>query len=514
MKKRILSLLLAMALLVSLSGVFGLSAQAASMELIATVNSFASWVLYQGGPDCVLTITESNGSYPAGMSVFQEGDRLLLEGTPEASGIYFYTITVSEKCESYVTEDNPDGIKEDTVKTKITVQAEEVRFSTYADEFEEGESVSVSIAHSDVQFKEANIDEGKVPDGLKVTCDETTFFIKGTPTKPGTYDFVIHAFDYQGDAHCYQPVKLIITETEKAKVPKVTKDPTGETVKEGESAIFIAKADNAKTITWYLVSANDKTKIEIKNAPNQFTGLTVTGHNAEKLVLSNIPMELNGWKVQAKFTGEGGDEVWGKTAAITVTKAELKLPAITTQPRGTELDADQTTVLKVSAVSPDGNTLVYQWYMNDTESNSGGKAIPGATSASYTPEYIEGTVYYYCTVRNSTGTDISAAVKTDAVAVTYRAEEAEETTEPETTEEVTEEETEEETIRFDDPEETEPSKPAKSRSILPVILAIIVCVAVIVTCTVLLVLRYLPRKEEEAEELNPEDFDEVPDDEQ
>lgn len=512
MKKRLLSLLLAMALLVSLSSAFGLSAQAASMELIATVNSFASWVLYQGGPDCVLTITESTGSYPAGMSVFQEGDRLLLEGTPEASGIYFYTITVSEKCESYVTDDNPDGIKEDTVKTKITVQAEEVRFSTYADTFEEGESVSVSIAHSDVKFKEANIDEGKLPDGLKVTCDETTFFIKGTPTKAGTYDFVIHAFDYQGDAHCYQPVKLIITENEKTKVPKVTKDPTGETVAEGESAIFIAKADNAKTITWYLVSANDKTQIEVKNAPNQFTGLTVTGHNAEKLVLSNVPMELNGWKVQAKFTGEGGDEVWCKAATITVKKAELKLPTITTQPRGTELDADQTTVLKVTAVSPDGNTLMYQWYMNDTASNSGGRAIPGATSDSYTPEYLEGTVYYYCAVRNSSGNEMTNAVKTDAVAVTYRAEEPE-TTEPETTEEVTEEETEEETILFEETEETQPSKPAKSRSILPVILAIIVCVAVIVTCTVLLVLRYLPKKND-TEEFNPEDFDEVPEDEQ
>lgn len=514
MKKRMLSMLLAMVLLVCSAGII---AEAASLELKGTVGEAASWVLYQGKEDSVLTLTESGGTIPAGMSISQSADKLILSGTPTASGKYTVIATVSDKSEQYVTEENPEGIQETAVSASITVEPRNILLAAYENIYDQGEDISITISHSGVKFGEAEVFDGKVPEGLTISSDATNIYIKGKAEKAGEFKFSIRCFDSISTNYCHQPVVIVVlageTEPEKV-VPKVTKDPTGESVAEGESAVFIARADNAKTITWYLVSANDKTELDAKTAANQFTGLQVNGYDGEKLTLSNIPMTLDGWKAKAKFTSEDGESVWSKAATISVRKAELKEPTITTQPRGTELDPDQTTVLKVSAVSPDGNKLVYQWYMNDKASNSGGRAIDKATESSYTPEYIEGTTYYYCAVRNSTGTDISAAVKTEAVAVTYRAAEAEEpeTTEPETTEDLWEDGEPEETIRFDETTRpTENSKPQKqSRSILPVILAIIVCITVIVVCAVLLVLRYLPRKDEEEEEFDPEDFDETP----
>lgn len=50
------------------------------------------------------------------------------------------------------------------------------------------------------------------------------------------------------------------------------------------------------------------------------------------------------------------------------------------------------------SVSPSGAlTYTYQWYYNNTNSEDGAVAIPGATSASYTPAVV-GENYYYCSV--------------------------------------------------------------------------------------------------------------------
>ena len=57
--------------------------------------------------------------------------------------------------------------------------------------------------------------------------------------------------------------------------------------------------------------------------------------------------------------------------------------------------------LRIGAESPDGGELTYQWY---SMSGSGGQGvlIPGANTASYTPEtVVAGTTYYYCIVINS-----------------------------------------------------------------------------------------------------------------
>jgi hypothetical protein len=56
-------------------------------------------------------------------------------------------------------------------------------------------------------------------------------------------------------------------------------------------------------------------------------------------------------------------------------------------------------------------TLTYQWYSNTSNSNSGGVAISGATSSSYTPpSSTAGTTYYYVVAGSDCGPSVASAV--------------------------------------------------------------------------------------------------------
>jgi formylglycine-generating enzyme required for sulfatase activity len=58
-------------------------------------------------------------------------------------------------------------------------------------------------------------------------------------------------------------------------------------------------------------------------------------------------------------------------------------------------------VLTVTASVTDGGTLTYQWYSNDTDSDSGGSPV-GTNSSSFTPPTTSlGTIYYYVEVTNT-----------------------------------------------------------------------------------------------------------------
>jgi hypothetical protein len=79
-------------------------------------------------------------------------------------------------------------------------------------------------------------------------------------------------------------------------------------------------------------------------------------------------------------------------------------PSLTLHPQGASYTVGQTAnALSVTATSPDGGTLTYQWYANDEANNaSGGSPIPGANAASYTPPTATvGAVTYRVSVTNT-----------------------------------------------------------------------------------------------------------------
>ncbi len=105
-------------------------------------------------------------------------------------------------------------------------------------------------------------------------------------------------------------------------------------------------------------------------------------------------------------TGVVGDQ----PAPIQVTITACSNPTITSQPSsGTQAVCQNGTATALS-VSATGTSLTYQWYKNTSNSNSGGTAISGGTSSSYTPSTSTvGALYYYCVV-NSNGCTTTSSV--------------------------------------------------------------------------------------------------------
>ena len=147
---------------------------------------------------------------------------------------------------------------------------------------------------------------------------------------------------------------------------KITKQPTGETVEEGGRAVFIARAENAASFVWRIVSPDTTNTYPAKDAPDYFKGLKVSGTDSDRLVLENIPASMNGWKAECKFiAADGKTYLCTNGAIITVKKAEvaLKRPTINTQPSGVTKTVGEGTTLTVSASDTNnGGTLKYQWY--------------------------------------------------------------------------------------------------------------------------------------------------------
>lgn len=300
-------------------------------------------------------------------------------------------------------------------------------------------------------------------------------------------------------------------------IPVVTKDPYGETVQEGEYAEFVARADNCSGIIWHLVSPTGGSDVLCSDAPNTFNGLRVEGLNTERLILRSIPKALDGWKVRAEFVG-WEKNVMSADAVIHVTAVELKTPIITENPMSVNLQANEGTVLRANAYVDGGATLTYQWYQSSFNSNAGGMAIAGATSSTYTPDYTNGTMYYYCAIRATSGNQFSEAVKTSCAAVTY-APVATQPTQPVTvptmapapTVPPTEAPTEYqrptgETISWTTPT-TEPermpqttAKTGSGSSLMMIIVVVILVIAVIGIIATVLILKFYPNGDDDDEE--------------
>ena len=274
-------------------------------------------------------------------------------------------------------------------------------------------------------------------------------------------------------------------------------------MKEGGYAEFVARAYYSTDIIWHLKNPGGSIDILAKDAPVQFPGLVVTGLNSERLGLNNIPRTLNEWRIQAEFVGQDGN-VWSDAAVINVTNHELKAPTIQSHPMDANLKATEKVTLSVVAESAEANTtLTYQWYKNTANSNAGGRAILGATNATYSPDYVAGTSYYYCLVRSSNGSENSAAVKSRSAAVTYAA--AEQATLPTAGTEIPSA-TLEPWATATEPLPTAtapealpdvPNAPARSHTLLFIILGSLAVIAVLGVIAVVIIMKVYPRGEEE-----------------
>ena len=104
----------------------------------------------------------------------------------------------------------------------------------------------------------------------------------------------------------------------------------------GGSASFAANAQNFSWCAWRFLSPDGKTEVIFDVTGPHFPGLKVEGGNSLTMTLSNIPMELNGWKAVCLFCDAANQwHYTDGTAVITVEAAATATPEPTEAPTAT-----------------------------------------------------------------------------------------------------------------------------------------------------------------------------------
>lgn len=113
--------------------------------------------------------------------------------------------------------------------------------------------------------------------------------------------------------------------------PTLTKSPTDERLNEGGTCLFVARADNATSLVWHLVSPDGKTDITYDMASSYFSKLSISGGKETTLRLSNVPAGMNGWHVYCRFSNNYGSVSSGQ-AIVSVNPTPTPAPTATPKP--------------------------------------------------------------------------------------------------------------------------------------------------------------------------------------
>lgn len=236
---------------------------------------------------------------------------------------------------------------------------------TFTGNVDQTENFVITSNPADEIF-EARIYSGEIPGMSLNAADKVTLSLTGVPTTAGTYTVYIHMnTHYLGDVDI--KVTVIINPAITSGTPKVTKNPTGEEVVEGESATFIARADNVRQYRWQIAIAD--ASMDIQDMPEYLgKNVKVTGYDTEKLVISNIPLELDDAYIWCTFVGVE-ESVDSKAAVLTVIPEEDATPEVTKDPTDETVDEGGRAVFIAKAkyaqsyqwelLSPQG--ITFQW---------------------------------------------------------------------------------------------------------------------------------------------------------
>ena len=113
------------------------------------------------------------------------------------------------------------------------------------------------------------------------------------------------------------PVSTFTPIITQASLPRVTKDPTDETVPVNGECQFIARYENADLAEWHFVSPDGSLDVSYAVVQSYFPELKIIGGSSKDLTLQNIPEALNGCRVYCCFTNSAGS-VNTNSALITV----------------------------------------------------------------------------------------------------------------------------------------------------------------------------------------------------
>ena len=111
--------------------------------------------------------------------------------------------------------------------------------------------------------------------------------------------------------------------------PTVYKNPGPETVEEGGWASFVVSGSYARDYQWAVTDPDGRTTIPVDMLKYSYSNMEATGNGSTKLILHQIPYELNGWGVVCDFIGAGeGNVTRSQPARLTVNPSPSRLAAM------------------------------------------------------------------------------------------------------------------------------------------------------------------------------------------
>lgn len=257
---------------------------------------------------------------------------------------------------------------------------------------------------------------------------------------------------------------IVVVRSTGEKNAEITQMPKNVKVKENETATFSVKAVNAKSYEWYMDKPGGKMEnpfkpVKLENGKNG----VVSGADGDTLKIK-ATKDLDGYFFYCNVYGSNGKYVMSTIAALEVIP-DVKLPVqptITEQPKSVTATVGEDVKLSIKGANTDGGTLVYRWYISDTDNYPDIRAIDDAEEAEYSPDNkAAGVKYYCCAVWNVLGEYEDGPVYSDFAKVEFK--EAETTPEQTETNTETETETEETTKPAESETETE-TEPAATES--------------------------------------------------
>ncbi|MFD2330979.1 S-layer homology domain-containing protein [Cohnella sp. GCM10020058] len=191
--------------------------------------------------------------------------------------------------------------------------------------------------------------------------------------------------------------KVTVNALANAAPPTIGTQPADDTVNVGDSVILHVAASGSGSLSyqWYRNDSDSNAGgFQLANAiGNSFTVPTGSaGVNYYYVIVTNTDDSVAGTNTASVAS----------TAAKVTVKAldNATPPTIGTQPADESVDAGDSVVLHV--VASGTGSLSYQWYRNDSNSNTGGFPLNGAVGDSYTvPTGAAGVNYYYVVVTNA-----------------------------------------------------------------------------------------------------------------
>jgi len=177
-------------------------------------------------------------------------------------------------------------------------------------------------------------------------------------------------------------------------IPVFTTHPQSQLITVGQDVIFsVAVTGTPSPALQWQVSTN-----------GGLTWTDIEGQTSNTLRIMSAILSQNNSKYRIVATTETSEvaSAIANLAVVTAPITNAQIPIITAHPADTSVITNNSATLSVTAQITDSGTLTYQWFSNTTDRNTGGTAVRGATSRTFTPPTnTAGTTYYYVVITNT-----------------------------------------------------------------------------------------------------------------